>query len=420
MNFKKNFFLLIVLTIIFVYITNISSIPENLVLFQNENYKMNLLKGFELETDTFLQETGNIQKASYEIPKKFVENTNQIKTDWIGTIKLKLTALGIIPIKDISVSVVPERLVIPVGETLGVKLYAKGVLVVGKSMVEGIDGKDYEPYVNSQIENGDIIIEANGTTIETIEDLQIAIKKSAGKEIKMVYEKNGERYEDTIKPVKTLDGNTYKIGLWVRDGAMGIGTLSFVDIETGKFAALGHGVSDSDTKQRIEATGGTLNDVRIVSINKGKKDSPGEILGVLDGQKEIGKIEKNTEIGIYGTLTPEKLAEYRMENAVKIASRKEVELGKATILCTLEEGKTKEFEIEIQKKYLEKEATSKCMIIKVTDERLLSKTGGIVQGMSGSPILQNGKLIGSVTHVFVNDPTRGYAVFADSMLNELY
>ena len=420
MNFKKNFFLLIVLTIIFVYITNISSIPENLVLFQNENYKVNLLKGIELETDTFLQETGNIQKTSYEIPKKFVENTNQIKTDWIGTIKLKLTALGIIPIKDISVSVVPERLVIPVGETLGVKLYAKGVLVVGKSMVKGTDGKDYEPYANSQIENGDIIIEANGITIETIEDLQIAIKNSVGKEIKMVYEKNGERYEDTIKPVKTLDENMYKIGLWVRDGAMGIGTLSFVDIETGKFAALGHGVSDTDTKQRIEATGGSLNDVRIVSINKGKKDSPGEILGVLDGQKEIGKIEKNTEIGIYGTLTPEKLAEYRMENAVKIASRKEVELGKATILCTLEEGKTEEFEIEIQKKYLEKEATSKCMIIKVTDERLLSKTGGIIQGMSGSPILQNGKLIGSVTHVFVNDPTRGYAVFADSMLNEFY
>lgn len=420
MNFNKKFFLLIVLTIIFVYITNISSIPENLVLFQNENYKMNLLKGMELKTDTSWQETNDTQKLSYEMPKEIVENTNQIKTDWIGTIKLKLTALGIIPIKDISVSVVPERLVIPAGETLGVKLYAKGVIVVGKSIVEGIDGKDYEPYANTNIETGDILLEVDHTPIETIEDLQNAIQNAAGKEIRIVYEKEGKEYEETIKPVKTLDENTYRIGLWVRDGAMGIGTLSFIDIETGKFAALGHGVSDTDTKQRIEATGGSLNDVRIVSINKGKKDDPGEILGILDGQKEVGTIEKNTEIGIYGTLTAEKLAEYRIEDAVKIASRKEVELGKATILCTLENGKTEEFEIEIQKKYLEKDATSKCMIIQVTDERLLAKTGGIIQGMSGSPILQNGKLIGCVTHVFVNDPTRGYAVFADSMLNEIY
>lgn len=400
MNFKKNFFLLIVLTIIFVYITNISSIPENLVLFQNENYQMQLLKGIELEDDAM--------------------KNGKIKTDFIGELKLKLTALGIIPIKDITVSVVPERLVIPVGETLGVKLYSKGVLVVGKSIVEGIDGKDYEPYSNTNIEIGDIILKINEKAIETIEDLREAVKMSAGKEMTILYEKDGNIREDKLTPIKTLDSDSYKMGLWVRDGAMGIGTVSFIDVETGKFAALGHGVSDMDTKEKIEIKDGTLNDVKVVSINKGRRDSPGEILGVLDSNRVIGKIEKNTNIGIYGTLTAEKLAQYKVKEAVKIASRKEVELGKAVILCTLEDGKNEEYEIEIQKKYLEKDADSKCMIIKVTDETLISKTGGIIQGMSGSPILQNGKLIGSITHVFVNDPTRGYAVFADSMLNELY
>lgn len=418
MKFKKNLFLLILLTIIFVYITNISLVPENLTLFQNEEYELNLLKGIEIKAESFAQ-SSNTQKLSYISEETFVRNENRIQTDLIGTIKLKLTALGIIPIKDISVSVVPERLVIPAGETLGVKVYSKGVLVVGKSIVEGIDGKDYEPYVKTNIEIGDIIFEIDGKSIETIDDLQTVIQASNGEEMKISYEKNGTVIEEKITAVKTIDKNAYKIGLWVRDGAMGIGTLSFIDIETGKFAALGHRVSDTDTKQKIASVAGTLNDVKIVSVNKGEKNSPGEILGILDNDETVGTIEKNTEIGIYGNLTAEKLAEYSTNNAVKVASRNEVELGKATILCTLEEGNVEEYEIEIQKKFLEKENSSKCMIIKVTDENLLAKTGGIIQGMSGSPILQNGKLIGSVTHVFVNDPTRGYAVFADMMLQEL-
>ena len=333
---------------------------------------------------------------------------------------MKLKALGIIPIKDISVSVIPQNVVIPAGETLGVKLYSKGVLVVGKSIVDGIDGKDYEPYANTNIEVGDIILKVNENEIENIEDLKEAVKELKGNALLVTYEKGDTVLQDKITPIKSIDGNGYKIGLWVRDGAMGIGTLSFVDTETGKFAALGHGVSDTDTKEKIEIDSGTLNEAKIVSITKGKKDSPGEILGVLNSDNIVGNIEKNSTIGIYGNLTDEKLKEYAQKQPIKVASRKEIELGKASILCTIEEGKTEEFEIEIQKKYLDKDASSKCMIIKVTDERLLEKTGGIIQGMSGSPILQNGKLIGAVTHVFVNDATRGYAVFADMMLEEMY
>lgn len=399
MNFKKSFFLLIVLSILFVYITNISAIPEKLILLKNEDYKLNLLNGIEISE---------------------TKEKNKIETDIIGKIELKLKALGIIPIKDISVSVIPQNVVIPAGETLGVKLYSKGVLVVGKSIVDGIDGKDYEPYANTNIEVGDIILKVNENEIENIEDLKEAVKESKGNALLVTYEKGDTVFQDKITPIKSIDGNGYKIGLWVRDGAMGIGTLSFVDTETGKFAALGHGVSDTDTKEKIEIDSGTLNEAKIVSITKGKKDSPGEILGVLNSDNIVGNIEKNSTIGIYGNLTDEKIKEYAQKQPIKVASRKEIELGKASILCTIEEGKTEEFEIEIQKKYLDKDTSSKCMIIKVTDEKLLEKTGGIIQGMSGSPILQNGKLIGAVTHVFVNDATRGYAVFADMMLEEMY
>lgn len=399
MNFKKTFFLVIVLSIIFVYITNISLIPEKIILFQNEKFELNLLNGLEL-VDT--------------------NEKNKIKTDIIGNIKLKLKALGFIPVKDISVSVVPEQLVIPVGETLGVKLYSKGVLVVGKSVVEGVDGKDYNPYENSNIEIGDVILKLNNQEVETIEKLKEIVEKSNGEEILITYEKNGVQIEESILPIKSIDGNKYKIGLWVRDGAMGIGTLSFVDIETGKFAALGHSVSDPDTKKMIDINSGTLNEANILSITKSKKNSPGEILGVLESENVVGNIEKNSNIGIYGNLSAQKLSEYNAKNVIKVASRNEIKIGKATILCTLEEGKTEEYEIEIQKKFLDKGTTSKCMIIKITDSRLLEKTGGIVQGMSGSPILQNGKLVGAVTHVFVSDSTRGYAVFADMMLEEMY
>jgi len=399
MKFKKIFFLIIVLSIIFVYITNISSIPENIILFQNEDYELNLLNGIEIA----------------DLGKE-----NKISTDIIGNIKLKLKALGIIPVKDISVSVVPEQLVIPAGEALGVKLYSKGVLVVGKSLVEGLDGIEYEPYSHTSIEIGDTILEIDGEKIENIKNVKTIVENSKGKELLVTYEKNKKIIQEKITPIKSIDGNGYKLGLWVRDGAMGIGTLSFVDIETGKFAALGHGVSDSDIKKKLDIESGTLNDVKIISICKGEKDNPGEILGVLDSNKIVGKVEKNSNIGIYGTLSKEKVNQYNQKNAVKIASRKEIELGKATILCTLEDGITEEYDIEIQKKYLDKTSTSKCMIIKVTDDRLFEKTGGIVQGMSGSPILQNGKLIGAVTHVFVSDSTRGYAVFADMMLKEMY
>ncbi|MBO5142197.1 MAG: SpoIVB peptidase [Clostridia bacterium] len=399
MKFLKNFFLIIVLSIIFVYITNISAIPEKLILFQNEEYKLNLLNGIK----------------SAETNEK-----NEIKTDIIGNIKLKLKALGIIPVKDISVSVVPEKLVIPVGQTLGVKLYSKGVLIVGKSVVEGIDGNDYEPYVGTNIEIGDIILEINGIKTEKIEDLKKIVEESNGRALTVKYLKNEQILEDDIIPIKSIDGNDYKIGLWVRDGAMGIGTVSFVDAETGKFAALGHGVSDADTKNKIILDSGTLNEAKIVSVTKGKKDDPGEILGVIDSGEIIGNVNKNSNIGIYGNLTEKKLKELNTNDAVKVASRNEIEIGKATILCTVEEGGAEEFEIEIQKKYLDKSSNSKCMIIKVTDKELLEKTGGIIQGMSGSPILQNGKLIGAVTHVFVNDATRGYAVFADMMLEEMY
>ncbi len=414
MKFKKIFFLLLVLTIIFVYITNISSIPEKIIVFKDENYEIPLLNGISLQADSF----DDAQMAFYKTDAS--KNRNKIQTDFIGKMKLKLTALGMIPIRDISVSVVPKQFVVPAGETLGVKLYSKGVLVVGKSIVEGMNGTNYEPYNTTHIEAGDLILEIDKVPVQSIAELKKAIDSSKGKEVQITYERDGKKYVEPLKPIQSVSDGTYKIGLWVKDGAMGIGTLSFVDVQTGKFAALGHGVSDADTKEKLTIDTGTLNDVKILSIQKGKKEEPGEIVGVLDSENQVGTVEKNSAIGIYGSLDESKWKDYQNKKAVEVASRNEIELGKATILCNLSENEYKEYEIEIQKKYVDKTSNSKCMIIKVTDEELLAKTGGIVQGMSGSPILQNNKLVGAVTHVLLSDPTRGYAVFADMMLEEMY
>ena len=222
-----------------------------------------------------------------------------------------------------------------------------------------------------------------------------------------------------MNPITCFDDGRKKLGLWVRDGAMGVGTLTFYDKQTGKIGALGHGISDMDLKELIDVDEGFLNLANIISVKKGLKNEPGEIRGMLNERVEIGKITLNNECGIYGEYDKEcDLLNNRKE--VFVASKNEIETGPATIYCSIDgDGVPKEYNINVVKKSDLIGIKSKGMIIEVTDEELLQKTGGIIQGMSGSPILQNGKFIGAVTHVYVNDPTRGYAIFAESMLEQL-
>ena len=407
MKNKKICITIVLLSILLIYITNITSIPKNIILLQNEDYKISHLKGVEIR--------GNVKSED----ENFIEKVATINSEIVGKIKLKLTALGIIPIKDITVSVIPQTMVIPSGKAVGLKIYSKGVLVIGESSVDGIDGNDYEPYKEAGIKKGDLILQIDENEVENVNELVKAVRKTNGKIAKVVYERNGEKLQGDIKPVRSIDDNDYKIGLWVRDGVMGIVTATFYNPKTGDFVGVGHGISDTDVSDRIKMDYGTINGVEIMSILPSKKSSPGEIIGTLDSFEEYGAITANKENGIYGNIYDEQKENFITREAIPIASRNEVEIGDAKILSTLENGIIEEFKIKIQRKYSEANNDSKSMIIEIVDNSLLERTGGIVQGMSGSPIIQNGKLVGALTHVFVNDPTRGYAVFADTMLNEM-
>ncbi|MBQ9267550.1 MAG: SpoIVB peptidase [Clostridia bacterium] len=319
---------------------------------------------------------------------------------------------------DVYVSAVPNILVIPAGNAVGVKIYSEGVLVIGSSVVEGVDGGSYEPCKNTKIRAGDVLLKINNRSVEDITELVEAVNSAAGQEVEVTYKREEKIYTDTVRPVKSLDDGNYKLGLWVRDGTTGIGTLTFYAPELKSYGALGHGISDIDVKTLLPLEEGTLNEASVLSITKGAKSAPGEIRGIINSSYTLGNVLKNNEFGIYGRLLNESYFSPDKE-AIPVASRMEVRPGKATILCTVEGSIPKEYEIEIQKIYNLSGKSTKSMIVKITDAELLSKTGGIVQGMSGSPIIQNGKFVGAITHVFVNDPTRGYAVFADTMIEQI-
>ena len=407
MKTKKIGFLVILFAVLFLYITNIDKIPDEIVLFQNENYEINYLKGIDIEGE-------NISAR-----ESFLNKIAKVKSNLVGNNKLTLSAFGGIMKKDISVSVLPATSVKVGGDTIGIRLYSKGVLVIGESPVQGTDGNWYEPYLSSNIERGDKIMKINNIPVETIKELVTAVNMSESNEVVIEYEKDGNTLIETMATVKCFDDGMRRLGLWVRDGAMGVGTLTFYDDKNEVYGALGHGISDYDLKELIDVDTGTLNIASVMEINKGTKNSPGEIKGLLNEKVEIGTIEKNNSNGIYGTFSGDN-SYFRGRQEVLVASKNEIKLGDAKVVCTVDEDNIpKEYDIEIVKIADNPNVSSKGMIIKVTDDGLLEKTGGIIQGMSGSPILQDGKLIGAVTHVYLSDPTKGYAIFAETMIKEL-
>ena len=307
--------------------------------------------------------------------------------------------------------------VIPIGEVVGIKLYTSGVLVVGTSAIEGNDGITYKPYENTEIHEGDSIISVNDNRVNSTDELVDAINLYNGEKVTIKYLRSDKENSCEITPAKDKNGK-YRIGLWVRDSAAGVGTLTFLNEETQTFAGLGHAITDIDTGDIIQTSSGEIDNVSIVSIVKGQKEEPGKIQGTIMQNSSIGNIYKNTKYGIYGIIKNVENLKIDYSKKVNVATRQEIQLGEATILSDIE-GKLKEYNVEIQKTYLNNNYDNKSMVIKVTDQELLDKTGGIVQGMSGSPIMQNGKLIGAVTHVFIKDASIGYGVFADRMLAEL-
>lgn len=383
MKLYKKILIVLFLLVIFVYICNITLMPNNLILIQGETLDLKTIYGITVGR----KQEGKVLQASSNLNKNKVNDT--------GKIEVSLNLFGNIPVKKMDVNVIPKSKVVPVGKAIGMKLYTEGVLVVGMSEING-----KKPYENSGIQEGDAIIEINNEQIENTNDLIETVNKSNGKTVEVKYKRNEQTITTSIEPAK-VNENEYKLGLWVRDAAAGVGTMTFYEPSSGMFAALGHGIADIDTSELINIESGELTTTNILSIVKGQKGTPGEIRGTIENSKSLGSIYKNTSFGVYGKVQSKNKLDINNMEEMDVALRDEIKTGKAQILCELENGKTEKYDVEIKKLYLNNNENNKSMVIKITDEKLIEKTGGIIQGMSGAPIIQNGKFIGAVTHVFV-------------------
>ncbi|HEY8418966.1 MAG TPA: SpoIVB peptidase [Clostridia bacterium] len=306
------------------------------------------------------------------------------------------------------------------GMPIGISIKSQGVIVIGVTNINTAEGS-VSPSKEAGIEPGDILTEIAGEPIESVASLDEIINKpeNIGEKLILKFVRNNKQRSTIITPACDISSGRYKLGLWIRDSAAGIGTITFMkETKSGyKFGALGHPICDPDTLTMVPVRSGDVYRCSIIGLKKSQKGAPGEIRGVfLKEGKKLGVVEKNNRFGVYGVLE-ERLLNPLYPNPIEIAKRREVKPGKAKIVSTLD-SEIKEYDIEIIKTNNQKTSEEKSMVIRVTDPELIKKTGGIVQGMSGSPIIQNGKLVGAVTHVFINDPTKGFGVYLDWMIDE--
>ncbi len=296
---------------------------------------------------------------------------------------------------------------VPVGHTAGIRLHLSGAVIVDVSDIPE------NPASKAGLATGDIIKKIDGKEINSNEEVRDVVRNSEGKELSIEYERGGKTRFAKVTPVKGEDGE-YMIGLVIRSSIAGIGTVTYYDPETKTYGALGHGITEADTNVRVPVGDGALMKSTVSDVKRGEKGKPGELCGEYDTSVNFADIEKNSDCGIFGKVSDGEA--FRGMKEYPIARKDEIRRGKVKILTNIDGDKVSEFEAEITNIYFDGEKT-KNMLIHVTDEKLLEKTGGIVRGMSGSPIIQNGKLIGAVTHVLVNDPTRGYGIFIENMIN---
>ncbi len=306
------------------------------------------------------------------------------------------------------------RMLVPVGRAAGIKIASDGVLVVG--LVDVVcDGNSACPAKTAGLREGDLIVAVAGKKITSAGDLKAAITDS--REVKLTYERDGSRHVAVISPIKSDEDGGYRLGAWVRDSMAGIGTLTYYDPASSTFGALGHGINDVSTSALMPVASGTLVRSTVASVRKGEAGNPGELSGNFDLSDEFGELYSNTECGVFGRVSADDLG-IDMTAALPVAQPSEVKAGAATILSNVSGSTVEQYSIEIKKVSADGDAAPRDMVIEITDPRLIEATGGIVQGMSGSPIIQNGKFVGAVTHVLINSPTRGYGIFVTRMLEE--
>lgn len=376
-----------------------------------------VMAGESIVVPNFFPVTASVPTQSSEtavVEQDFFGQTvihTQENADTATNLSVQYKFLGIIPIKNATISVLPDLKLIPCGQTMGVKMMTQGVMVVGLSAVEG-QGQEYHPALDAGIAQKDIILSMNDIAVENIETLSQILEQSQGQAIEMKIQRGEDIYTTQLIPQWSDTEQQWKMGLWVRDSAAGIGTITFVEPETGFFGGLGHGICDVDTNQLMPLENGVIQRSSVVQVVKGEKGMPGELQGEYG--EIIGQMLLNSHRGIFGKLDMDTWS--TSQQALPIALCEQVQVGAAEILCSLEGTQVRAYEIEIVK--VGSTNGEKNLLIHVTDETLLEQTGGIVQGMSGSPIIQNGKLVGAVTHVLVDDPTRGYGILIENMLTE--
>lgn len=400
--------------VIYSYIDRI--IPDKIHIVVDEEEEFNFQLPIEAKIESDNAEV-SFTNASNIPSNQITVNLNEafsLKSKKTGNYQIQMKLFGFLPIKSIDVSVIEQTQVIPCGFPVGIYLETDGILVIGSAKVVDLHGTIMEP-AYMVVKSGDYIKKINGETVNSKEEMIKKVKDSGGKEMILTIRRNEEEMNVKITPVET-EPEEYKLGIWVRDDAQGIGTLTYLTAQ-GEFGGLGHGVSDVDTGMLLEACGGKLYEARILSIIKGEAGTPGGLSGVINYNEKavLGEITKNTSQGIFGKASFE-LRNIVGSEAMDIGLRQEVKLGEAYVRCKIE-GEMKDYKILITKIDNSSHNLNKGMEIKIVDEELLEKTNGIVQGMSGSPIIQNGKLIGAVTHVFVQDSTKGYGIFIENMLS---
>lgn len=366
----------------------------------------------KIPDEIYVSEKGG-QNVEELLKRPFLTFDETVPVSGNGSYLLPCRLLGVIPFKQIKVTPEVQRSIFVSGSTVGMYMETNGVLIIDTGEILSEGGETKEPAKNI-VKPGDYIVALNDEKISRKKDLIDDLKKLEGEEVILDIVRNGKTVPVSITPAKDKQGE-YKLGIWVRDNTQGIGTLTFVD-EKGNYGALGHGISDVDTGELLEIQNGALYQAQILGIQKGAKGSPGELSGLIryEPGKIIGSIETNSKNGIYGHFTGDRKSPISLKK-MPVGYKQEVTEGEASILCCVED-EVKEYQAEITKIDMNHSDTNKSFVIRVTDPKLLSVTGGIVQGMSGSPVLQNGKIIGAVTHVFVQDSTSGYGIFIENML----
>ncbi len=378
------------------YVTYLNyDIPDSFYVYKDE--KLNI---YEHSTVSVTENSRNLQ----------VRATDDVSLKDATTIKV----FGVIPVKTAYLHKTTEKYLVPCGTPFGIKMLTAGVVVVGLTPVETENGT-VSPAKNSGLKEGDIIISVNGEKISSFTDLSGKISASNGEKVSLLIRRKGKEMKISVSPVKNLADGVYRCGIWARDSSAGIGTVTFYDAVNGRFGGLGHPICDVDTGEILPLSSGEIVPVTILDVEKGVAGDPGELKGTFISNITVGTLYENSQTGVYGQLRNKPIE----NEPLPVCLKQDVKVGNAEILSTVSGRTPKSYKIEIEKINLSSSSPTKNMVVKITDPELLEITGGIVQGMSGSPIIQNGRLVGAVTHVFVNDPTRGYGIFVENMLETM-